>query len=55
MKVSVKNNNVVTDYYYSPEHKAELIGFYTAQYWANKIQGFVATLEDGQIVAIGTN
>jgi hypothetical protein len=55
MKVSVKNNNAVTDYFFAPEHKAEAIGFYTVEYWANRIQGFVATLEDGTIVAIGAN
>ena len=40
---------------YAPEHKAEVIGFYTKEYWANKIQGFKATLNDGSIVAIGAN
>ena len=40
---------------YDPEHKSEVIGFYTKQYWAMKIQGFKATLNDGTIVAIGAN
>lgn len=55
MKVSVNTNSVVTDYFFAPEHKAEAIGFYTSAYWGGMIQGFVATLEDGQIVAIGAN
>lgn len=55
MKVSVNNNNTVTDYFFAPEHKADMIGFYTTLYWANQIQGFVATLADGQIVAVGAN
>jgi hypothetical protein len=39
---------------YDPEHKAEVIGWYTKEYWAGRIQGFRATLADGQIVAIGS-
>lgn len=38
---------------FAPEHKAEVIGWYTTEYWANRIQGFKATLDDGTIVAIG--
>jgi hypothetical protein len=55
MKVSVNNNNTVTDYFFAPEHKENAIGFYTSAYWGGMIQGFVATLEDGTIVAIGAN
>jgi hypothetical protein len=53
MKVTVTKDNTATDYFFSPEHKAEVIGWYTKEYWSNKIQGFIATLEDGTIVAIG--
>ena len=53
MKVSVSKNNTVTDYFFSPEHKAEVIGFYTKEYWSKSIDGFKATLDSGDIVAVG--
>ena len=56
MNVTVTNlDNTFTTYGFDPEHKAEAIGFYTKLYWGQKIQGFKATLADGQIVAIGAN
>ena len=56
MNVSVKLNDNTTIYpSYAPEHKAEVIGFYTKKYWTQEIQGFKATMDDGTIVAIGAN
>ena len=56
MTVVVTNkDNSLTTYSFAPEHKAEAIGFYTSAYWGGMIQGFVATLDDGTIVAIGAN
>ena len=56
MSVTVTNlDNTVTNYGYAPEHKAEAIGFYTKLYWEKAIRGFVATMDDGSIVAIGAN
>lgn len=53
MKVTVNKNNTVTDYYYAPEHQNEAIGWYTKEYWAKSIDGFKATLESGEIIAVG--
>jgi hypothetical protein len=56
MNVTVTNpDNTFTTYGFDPQHKAEVIEFYTKLYWGQKIQGFKATLADGQIVAIGAN
>lgn len=56
MNVVVMNNdNTQTTYGFDPQHKAEVIGFYTKQYWAMKIQGFKAIMNDGSIVAVGAN
>jgi hypothetical protein len=56
MSVTVTNlDNTFTTYGFSPEHKAEVIGFYTKLYWGQKIQGFKATMDNGEIVAIGAN
>jgi hypothetical protein len=53
MTVEVMMNHEKTTYGFDPQHKAEVIGFYTKEYWSGRIQGFRATLADGQIVAIG--
>lgn len=53
MNVEVMANHTLTTYGFDPEHKAEVIGFYTKLYWTQKIQGFRATMADGTIVAIG--
>ena len=53
MKVSVNKNRVETDYIFAPEHKAEVIGFYTKEYWAGRIQHFKAVMDNGEIVAVG--
>jgi hypothetical protein len=56
MNVTTNNlDNTTTTYGFDPMNRAEIIGFYTVEYWSNRIQGFKATLEDGQIVAIGAN
>jgi hypothetical protein len=56
MNVTVTNpDNTFTTYGFDPQHKAEVIGFYTKLYWAMKIQGFKATMDNGEIVAIGAN
>lgn len=47
------NDNTMIHPSYDPEHKAEVIGFYTKEYWAQRIQGYRATLADGTIVAMG--
>jgi hypothetical protein len=53
MKVTVIKNWTETDYIFAPEHKAEVIGFYTKEYWAGRIQWFKAVMDNGEIVAIG--
>lgn len=53
MTVEVMKNHTLTTYGFDPQHKAEVIGWYTTEYWAGRIQGFRATLADGNIVAIG--
>jgi hypothetical protein len=40
---------------YDPQHKAEVIGFYTKAYWNLMIQGYRITLSDGSIINLGTN
>lgn len=53
MTVEVMMNHQKTTYGFDPQHKAEVIGFYTKEYWAMRIQGFRAIMADGTIVAIG--
>ena len=53
MKVEVFKNWVETTYHFAPEHKAEVIGWYAKEYWAGNIQCFRATMNDGQVVAVG--
>jgi hypothetical protein len=54
MLVTTRNNdNTATTYGFDPEHASEVIGFYTKQYWAGKIQGFTATLDNGIPIAMG--
>ena len=56
MNVTVTNpDSTFTTYGFDPEHKVEVIGFYTKLYWGQKIQGFKATLADGQVVTMGAN
>ena len=56
MNVTVTElDNTVTTYGFDPEHKSDVIGFYTKTYWSGRIRGFKAILADGQIVAIGAN
>ena len=56
MNVVVMNlDNTQTTYGFDPQHKAEVIGFYTKTYWAGRIQGFKAILADGSVVAMGAN
>ena len=56
MLVTTRNNdNTSTTYGFDPQHKSEVIGFYTKQYWAMKIQGYKIVLEDGSVVNIGAN
>jgi len=56
MNVTTMNlDNTTTTYGFSPEHKSEVIGFYTKLYWGQKIQGFKATMDNGEIVVIGAN
>lgn len=53
MKVTVFKNWIETDYYFDPQHKAEVIGWYTKEYWATRIQAFKVTMDNGEIVAVG--
>jgi hypothetical protein len=54
MLVTTRNNdNTTTTYGFDPEHTAEVIGFYTKMYWAGKIQGFTATMNNGTPIAMG--
>ena len=56
MLVTTTNlDNTFTTYGFDPEHKAEVVGFYTKLYWAQKIQGFTATLADGETISVGSN
>lgn len=55
MKVTVLKNGNTTDYHFAPEHTSEVVGFYTKEYWAKGIQGFTATLENGETVTVGAN
>jgi hypothetical protein len=56
MTVTVTNlDKTHTVYGFSPEHKSEAIGFYTKLYWEGKISGFIAGMDNGEIVAIGAN
>jgi len=56
MNVTVTNlDKTHTVYGFSPEHKSEAIGFYTKLYWEGKISGFIAGMDNGEIVAIGAN
>lgn len=56
MLVTTRNNdNTTTAYAFSPEHKAEAIGFYTKAYWQGKIQGFKAVFDNGETVTVGAN
>ena len=53
MKVTVYKKDTLTDYYFDPEHKAEVIGWYTKEYWAKSLDAFKAEMADGTIVALG--
>jgi hypothetical protein len=53
MRVTVFKNWIETDYIFAPEHKAEVIGWYTKEYWAGRIQCFKVTMDNGEIVAVG--
>lgn len=54
MNVSVALNDGSVIYpSYSPEHNSEVIGFYTKALWRNEIQGFKATLNSGEVIALG--
>ena len=56
MLVTTRNNDsTTTTYGFDPEHASEVIGFYTKEYWAMKIQGFTATLANGKNVVVGCN
>jgi hypothetical protein len=56
MLVTTRNNdNTQTTYGFDPEHAAEVVGFYTKMYWAQKIQGFTATISDSETVSVGSN
>jgi hypothetical protein len=56
MNVTVTNlDKTHTVYGFAPEHKSEVVGFYTKLYWQGKISGFIAGMDNGEIVAIGAN
>jgi hypothetical protein len=54
MLITITNSDNSTNTYgFAPEHKEQAIGFYTQLYWQGKIRKFIASLDDGSIVAIG--
>jgi hypothetical protein len=54
MTVEVMLNNGSKIYPgYAPDHKEEVIGYYTNLYWKSKIQWFKVTLDSGEIIAMG--
>ena len=54
MNVAVINlDGTTTNYGYSPERKAHVVGFYTKAYWAKEIKSFTMTHDDGNIISIG--
>lgn len=56
MLVTTRNNdNTETVYIFAPEHKSEVIKFYSDAYRNLIIQGFRATLPDGSILNLGAN
>lgn len=56
MLVTTLNNDYTfTAYTYDPQHKAEVIGFYTKAYWNQEIQGYKILLEDGSVINLGAN
>jgi hypothetical protein len=52
---TLNNDNTQTTYGFDPQHKAEVIGFYTKAYWNQMIQGYKAVLDDGSVINIGAN
>ncbi len=56
MLVTIRNNdNTETTFGFDPQHKAEAIGFYVKEYWAQKIQGFTVNLADDESIVFGVN
>jgi hypothetical protein len=56
MLVTTRNNdNTSTTYSFDPQHKAEVIGFYTKAYWNLMIQGYRIELADGSVINLGAN
>jgi hypothetical protein len=56
MLVTTRNNdNTETTYGFDPQHKEEVIGFYTKAYWNQVIQGYRIQFADGSIFNIGAN
>ena len=53
--ITRNNDNSQTTYGFEPEHTKEALGFYTKMYWAQKIQGFQAVLDNGETVTVGAN
>jgi hypothetical protein len=56
MLVTTRNNdNTETTYGFDPEHKSEVIGFYTNAYRNLEIQGYRIQFADGSIFNLGAN
>ena len=56
MKVTVVNNNKTsTTYGFDPEHKAEVISFYTKAYKNLEILGYRIDFADGSVFNLGAN
>ena len=53
MLVTVTTPTNTATYSFDPQHKAEVIGYYTKLYWQGYVRKFTATMDDGSIVAIG--
>ena len=39
---------------FDPSHKSEVTGFYALKYWNREIAGYQITMDNGEIVAIGS-
>lgn len=53
MVETVNKYGTKTLYIYSPEHTQNAIGFYQRIYWIGDIIGYKATLDNGDVIAIG--
>jgi hypothetical protein len=48
------NDGHVINPLFHPDQTAEVIGYYTTEFWKKEIKGFRATLDNGDVVEVGT-